>query len=284
MVQHRQNNRNHGLLSMNELQYDLFRSIINNINIEIMEHGNFTGDSEWKYYNINSPFNRLYFVLEGLGHIRNKCEELDLLPGNIYLIPLHTTHDYICNSHVKKFYLHFKSELFPGNDIFDNVLLPMSMPFDADLVDKLLNKVGSSNISDIAWCKAIFLDIIYSFITPHEYDIDRQVRKIIKYKNILNYIRNNSPAKITISQLAAQMNMSVSCFSKSFKLDTGVSPKVYIKNYILKVAKEILLVQDSAIKQVAYQLGFTDEFYFSRFFKKETGLAPREYRYQNSMK
>jgi len=222
-------------------------------------------------------------VLDGIGHLKNDYEEIDLLPGNIYLIPMHTTYDYYCNSNLTKFYLHFKSELFPGNDIFSTVTSCMSLPFETSLMSTLIAKADSKNISDIAWCKALFLEVIYSFNKSQISDINSQVNALSKYQNIFNYLKSNSPAKVTINQLASQMNMSVSCLSKAFKIDTGTTLKGYIKNHILQAAKEILLLENSSIKQVAYRLGFTDEFYFSRLFKKEIGLSPRDYRYNNRM-
>lgn len=269
---------------MNELQYKFFGSIINNINIEILEHGYLIGDTEWKFYNINSPFNRIYFIHEGLGHVQNKHEKTDLIPGNIYLIPLHTNYDYTCNSHMNKFYLHFKCELFPGNDIFSSEPSCMSLPFDVNLVEELIKKAESCELSDIAWCKAILLEAIYSFIKPKAVSIREDVRITLKYQNIFNYLKSSSLAKVTLNQLAAQMSMSVSNLSKSFKLDTGKTLKEYIRKQILQTAKEILVLENLSIKQVAYQLGFTDEFYFSRLFKKETGLSPKDYRYHNRMK
>lgn len=268
---------------MNDLQYKFFGTIINNINIEILQHGYLTGDSQWKYHNVNSPFNRLYFILDGFGYIQNKQERIDLIPGNIYLIPLQTTYNYICDNHLDMFYLHFKSEILPGNDIFNDINACLTLPFDIDNVNKLIKMAGSSNISDIAWCKAVFIDVIFSFVKPHANNIDIQVRSISKYQKLFYYIKANSPAKVTINQLAAQMNMSVSSLSRSFKLDTGITIKEYIKKQILQSAKEVLLLEDLSIKQVAYQLGFNDEFYFSRFFKKETGLSPKDYKNYNRM-
>ncbi|NSW89572.1 MAG: helix-turn-helix transcriptional regulator [Firmicutes bacterium] len=52
---------------------------------------------------------------------------------------------------------------------------------------------------------------------------------------------------------------------------------------IIHKAKEELLTSNSSIKEIAYKLKFSDEFYFSRFFKKHTGIPPSKYRIQNKL-
>lgn len=70
------------------------------------------------------------------------------------------------------------------------------------------------------------------------------------------------------------MNMSVSSLTKCFKVDMNCTLKGYINANLIQKSKENLLLKDLSIKEIAFQLGFTDEFYFSRFFKKQTGLPP----------
>lgn len=269
---------------MRELQYNFFASIINNINIEILQHGYLIGDHEWKYYNINSPYNRLYFVLGGKGYVQNRQGKVDLAPGKVYLIPLHTTNDYVCNDYMEKFYLHFKSDLFAGNDIFNNIHSCIELPFNAASVNKLVKKAGNQNLSDIAWCKAFFLEIIAQFIESYIDINDKQMYILFKYQSIFNYVKNHKPFKITVNQLSEEMNMSASNLAKCFKQDTGTTLKEYINAQLVQTSKEKLLLGDSSIKEIAFGLGFTDEFYFSRFFKKQTGYSPTDYRFHNRMK
>jgi AraC-like DNA-binding protein len=80
------------------------------------------------------------------------------------------------------------------------------------------------------------------------------------------------------------MNMTVSNLSKNFKRDTGMTLKEYFDSQLLRNAKQKLLLSDASVKEIAYSLGFNDEFYFSRFFKKHEGIAPREYRGNNRMR
>jgi len=55
-----------------------------------------------------------------------------------------------------------------------------------------------------------------------------------------------------------------------------------VEEKIVKEAKKILTQSREQVKQIAWQLGYEDQYYFSRMFKKQTGLSPREYRKQFS--
>jgi AraC-like DNA-binding protein len=57
-----------------------------------------------------------------------------------------------------------------------------------------------------------------------------------------------------------------------------MTPYQYYMQLKIKKAAELLEQKDASIKEVAYSLGFEDQYYFSRFFKKKTGVAPSAWR------
>ncbi len=68
-------------------------------------------------------------------------------------------------------------------------------------------------------------------------------------------------------------------FSETIKKDTGISPKEWISNFITARAKALLDArEDHTIQQISNLLGFGEQSSFARFFKRETGISPREYR------
>ena len=62
------------------------------------------------------------------------------------------------------------------------------------------------------------------------------------------------------------------------KLRTDAAECALIRDLATDQAKRDLVFTSAKIKQIAYDLGFNDPAYFSRFFTKETGLTPRQYR------
>ena len=81
---------------------------------------------------------------------------------------------------------------------------------------------------------------------------------------------------------ARMFNLSPKYFSTLIKQETGISASEWIDRYVVLQAKYLLDHRRSLnIQQIANHLGFSEQASFSRFFKKETGLSPKEYREQN---
>lgn len=83
---------------------------------------------------------------------------------------------------------------------------------------------------------------------------------------------------IDLNVLAQRCGVSKDYFRHLFKQIYGVSPTQYIANQKIVSIKDKLLTSNKSIKEISFLCGFYDENYFSRFFKKHTGLTPNEFR------
>jgi two-component system, response regulator YesN len=83
---------------------------------------------------------------------------------------------------------------------------------------------------------------------------------------------------LSLSEVAAYVNHSLSHFSTVFNQETSQTFKEYITDIRIKKAKELLRTTNLTSSQIAYQIGYNDPHYFSFVFKKHTGLTPREFR------
>lgn len=82
----------------------------------------------------------------------------------------------------------------------------------------------------------------------------------------------------SVQYYAEQMDMSIDSFSKKIKQQLGKSPSILIQDRIVLEAKRLLHLTYSSVKQIAEELNFNDEHYFSRYFKKNVGVSPSQYR------
>lgn len=82
----------------------------------------------------------------------------------------------------------------------------------------------------------------------------------------------------SVSFFAAHYGLSVDAFSKKIKFLFHKPPSLLIRERLVLEAKKQLHLTHKNIKEIADNLGFQDEFYFSRYFKKEVGISPKTFR------
>ncbi|NLC69449.1 MAG: helix-turn-helix transcriptional regulator [Clostridiaceae bacterium] len=101
-------------------------------------------------------------------------------------------------------------------------------------------------------------------------------KKILR--EIDEYIFNHISKKIALKEIAGYVNLSPSYLSTFFKNNKGINLFQYIHVLKIEHAKELLTVDKKSIKEIAYLLGYSDPFYFTRVFKKLEGIGPSQYR------
>ncbi len=108
--------------------------------------------------------------------------------------------------------------------------------------------------------------------------IRRNEKSTEQIKSVLNYIRKNFTSPLTLSELAAVLNMSPEHFCRLFHSIIGKSPIDYVNYYRIECACELLCTSCKSITDVAYSCGFNDLSYFNRMFKKYKKATPGCYK------
>lgn len=85
----------------------------------------------------------------------------------------------------------------------------------------------------------------------------------------------------SVKDYASILNISPNHLIKTVKQVTGKSPKKWIEDMVILEAKILLCQSGLNISEVSQEIGIMDASYFSRLFKKHTGLTPRQYRATN---
>ncbi len=84
--------------------------------------------------------------------------------------------------------------------------------------------------------------------------------------------------QLSVEDIAEQVGLSPSYFTKHFRRQTGYSPHEYIVLRRIDHAKELLLSTDQTVSQITYASGYNSEENFVRSFKKKVGVSPTAYR------
>lgn len=100
-------------------------------------------------------------------------------------------------------------------------------------------------------------------------------------KSALKIIDYNFCSDISIEQIAKHSSFHPAYFSRIFTETVGMPPKQYILEKRIERAKELLSKTDASVLEISNSVGYEDQFYFSRIFKKHTSLSPAKYRKLN---
>jgi len=129
----------------------------------------------------------------------------------------------------------------------------------------------------------LFLLINYIFKIEYEILVYKEITKYKTYpqevvKKVIDYITSNYSKDICLKDISEKFNISQFYISRIFRKETGYS----IMNYLTKIrmdnAVKLLKNPTIPIKKIAYLVGYTDEYYFHKVFKKNYQITPARFR------
>ena len=277
---------------------------IESFNLQMLNVGLAHHNGDWNWKNVNSPFTRIFYVTEGEAWVRLPNKTVHLCPGNLYIVPAYTLHSYECNGVFVHYYLHvyegvtsemnlveqydFPSEVQGSHD--DELLLqrmceqhpqarlPESNPQAYDNATQFSDYVERYRDMPL-WQKMELRGAILMLFS-------RFLRKAVlhmwtsddRMKRVQEHIHSHICHNIDVEELADVACVTKPYLIRLFKREFGTSPVQYINKKKVERAQLLLYTTDMPVKEVAYQLGFSDHSYFIRMFRKQTDITPQEYR------
>lgn len=243
---------------------------------EMREVGREWNFIKWDIHHPQIMYHRLYYVKSGEARLRLLDGELTLKGGNVYFIPAYSVLESSIDGKMNKYYIHFQSvsryfSLYryltdvyevPESDITEHLFKTVVENYSANSMSARLRVRGSMNL--------ILSDFV-SAVTPN-------MQKIGYFERVLSFIDENYKRPIPVSVLADMMQISPIYFSNRFKEVFHVSPKQYILNKRLMESQRLLLESAKSIKEIAYEVGFENENYFSEFFSAKVGISALKFR------
>ena len=142
-----------------------------------------------------------------------------------------------------------------------------------DLNEKLMQSILSSqNIYDICYT---FQDNIDIFTESLFYTSDRNSQIIRK---ATEYIASHYAEELTLTEVADAIHLNPTYLSTLFKQVTGHSFKTHLNEVRIQEAQRLLKYTDYSILEISIACGFSDQSYFTKVFRKFTGMTPKQYR------
>lgn len=225
----------------------------------------------------------LHLIISGKGTYTTPHGTFSLQKGDIFLIRPFTEIEYCADSSDPWEYCWVN---FTGPDA-DIVLsrtdfthiCPVMHKCGDDITNAMMDILavsGSSEYESIHLTSMLYellaLLVRNSDSSSHDYASSRCVR------TALDYIAQNYPLPISVEDIAAAAAVSRTTLFRVFKSELGISPAEFLIEYRIKQAQKLLSATDLSVSAVSRSSGYEDSAYFSRAFKKITGISPTEYK------
>ena len=281
----------------------MINDLLAGLDISILNVGKKENGREWNYKGVISPYCRLCMVTEGEAYIRHHDQEFHLTPGTLHLVPSFTLSEYECPDWFSYYYVHFTSRMTNGMDLFNVVNCNYTVKtteFYTALFARLVTLLPEDGIVD---CRPHSQEDKQSFLKPLGTDdpLDAQtametdgIFRIIlslffencdginampseNFSLVLEHIEEHLSEPLSIEVLAGLVSLHPNYFSDQFARVFGIRPVEYIIRRRIEHAQSLILGQTFSMKEIAELTGFCDLAYFSRTFKKYTGIAPSKY-------
>ncbi len=248
-----------------------------------------------------NAFFELVYILSGTGRHCINDNRLDYRTGDLFLLTPNDLHDFKIDTTTEFFFLRFNDIYLKSNGIVKDNLqrlefllynakqLPGSIlknESDKPLVKMMIESIIREHINrDNCWDK-LSLALINALIVivarnieknlPEQFDEDKEDKAL----DILQYIQANiyRPDLLKAENVSTKFGVSLSYISRYFKKQTGKTMQDYIAAYKTKLIENRLLYSTMRMSEIVEELGFADESHLNKFFKKQKGVNPTDFR------
>lgn len=235
-------------------------------------------------YHCSRPYGRidyhLLYLRCGRCHIKTAERELVIEAGDLAFFYPGEMQDYrfLGKDRTVSCYVHFTGSgcerllerLFPKGRRFYHIGLDQALD---EVFNRLLFEYYSKKKQYETVCAACLMAFL-ALAARYCENRSAQGTGDLLMEESCKWMQLNYQQKISICEAAAQCGLSVSRYAHRFKQAFGITPIQYLHTIRIEQAKEMLRSTDCGIAEVAELVGWPDANYFSRIFKKYTGLSP----------
>ena len=249
---------------------------ISGIDLELLAAGFAVTDENWRQDPRYARFSRLYYVMDGSGVLYSDTEKIILEPGYVYLSPCGTKCGYYGAPSVTKMFFHVCIAGENGEDSLQKVSHLMRLSRSIKEIERLKKNYFSDSFDAHLQVKGAVMATVCEFLRKAE--ILEEHRYSHAVARAVAYMRTHLTASLTVEEIAAETHYARSTLCAAFRREVGQTMAEYIEDLVMSEAETLLLDGDLPIGTISERLGFCDQFYFSRRFRRHFGVPPMAYR------
>lgn len=276
---------------MSNERYLMMESDIKNLSFQLESITKSKYDSDWHSTLHTHPFTELFYVVDGKGEFNIQGQRFPVKANDFVIINPQVEHTELSSPDEPLEYI-----VLGINGLSFSNLTPVSEgghPFSffnlrdeqKDILrylNAMVQEATSQSMSYELVCHNL-LEILLIKILRHQHfdlEVGKQSKATKDISFIKHYLETYYHESIQLEDLASMTHLSRFYISHSFKKEIGMSPMEYLIDIRIKESKILLRTTNYSISQVADIVGFTTPTYFSKQFRKSTGISPTDYREQ----
>lgn len=183
------------------------------------------------------------------------------------------------------FWVHFSGtdvkNLLRGVGISDDirVIKGDSKTIYVELFNSIISEIQNKDISFVQMINSYFTQLLILIARNNNAGSDKNLSFIKReIQTAKDYFSNHYNEDLSVDTYAASRGMSISWFIRKFREFTGVTPLQFILEQRISNAQLLLESTDYSINEISNLVGYDNQLYFSRLFRKQKGVSPRKYR------
>lgn len=229
----------------------------------------------------------LVYCVKGKGQVSINGVQYTIEPGHFFVIPRRVSHEYSAENTDPWtiYWVHFTGS--NAGNIVDFLVNNMDgycgfvhyEPSRTDLFNNVYDHLKKGYAGkDIVYACLLLNHFLATFTQPRTNQSHYQFSGSDVVSRTIHLMQEHLGSRFSMSEMAAEVNTSLSHLSFLFKKKTGYPPVEYFNHLKIQQVCQYLLLSDIRVKEIAGILGIDDPYYFSRLFKKLMGVAPNQYR------
>lgn len=157
--------------------------------------------------------------------------------------------------------------------------------------DAIIRQIGASFLEGLRRqneTNQLFVDHMMLALTAHVAQTYGGLRRSVEpargglapwqVKRACERLASDLGGKLSLHQIAAEFDLSVSHFSRAFRISTGLPPHQWLLRQRVNAAKQLMTVRDLSLSEIAISAGFANQSHFTRVFSSVVGVSPGTWR------
>lgn len=230
-------------------------------------------------------FGVIQLTLAGFGVLEHEGIASRITPGDVFYIRVPSKHRYFLPETSPEwefvYVVVYGMETMRVMRTLESLGGPIVRVNDDSLLPALIEEIFDYAHSSPDPSAPLVSSLAYRLIMALSHEVSIKHRDSVTTASLnigKRFARDNFAINIGVEDMARAADLSRSHFSRRFRESEGLSPREYLEHIRIKHSMSLLAQHELTVKEIADRCGFHDDNYFTRVFKRVSGMTPTQYR------